>query len=55
MKGELRECGGGINGRAGEVIGFSVGSNGAFIITNEGVVEVVEGITVVHHVCRVVY
>ena len=37
------------------MIGFGVGSNGAFIITNEGVIEAVEGITVMHHVCRAVY
>ena len=55
FKGELRECGGGINCGVGEVIGFSVGSNGVFVITNEGVIEAVEGITVAHYACRVVY
>ena len=37
------------------MISFSVGSNGAFIITNEGVIEAVEGVTVTHHVHRAVY
>ena len=59
FKGELRECKGGVDSRAGEMISFGVGCNGVFIVanegvTNEGVIEMVEGIAVMHHVCRVV-
>ena len=59
FKGELRECKGGVDSRAGEMISFVVGCNGAFIVTNEGVtnegvIETVEGITVTHHARRVV-
>ena len=59
FKGELRECKGGVDSRAGEMISFSVGCNGAFIVmnegvANEGVIEMVMGITVTHHVRRAV-
>ena len=41
------------------MISFSVGCDGAFIIANEGVanegvMEMVEGVAVVHHACRAV-
>ena len=59
FKGELRECKGGVDSRAGEMISFGVGCDGVCIVanegvTNEGVVETVEGITVAHHACRAV-
>ena len=50
----MRECKGGVDSRVGEMISFSVGCDGAFIVVNEGVVEAVEGVTVAHHACRVV-
>ena len=59
FKGKLRECKGGVDSRAGEMISFGVGCDGAFIVANEGVanegvIEMVEGIAVMHHACRVV-
>ena len=59
FKGELREHKGGVDSRAGEMISFGVDCDGAFIVmnegvANEGVVEMVEGITVAHHVRRAV-
>ena len=34
FKGELRECKGGVDSRVGEMISFSVGCDGAFIVAN---------------------
>ena len=56
----MREHKGGVDSRAGKMISFGAGCDGAFIVVNEGVtnervVEAVEGVTVVHHVHRVVY